>query len=433
MSGEFTGSGVVILGAGLAGLGCGGALPGSRLYEARAYPGGHVYSHELAGFFFDEGAHISHSKDPAFVDLITDTASDVVEIPKSTVRNHWNGYWTGYPVQNHLADLPAEVAADALFDLIAAHSEPRESAQNDYREWCEAQYGLTLTDQFYEAFTEKYWRRQTAELATDWVGGRLIPTDLRNVIRGAMGLEPDAQATFSTFRYPTTGGFFSFFKDLYSELDVAYGHRVVQIDPKHRTVAFENGRSVDFEHLASSIPLPDLVRMVKDVPESIRNAASRLHHTKLLCVNLVVSTDHPTDLHWAYIYDKSIEAARVSFPGNLSPASCPPGQMAVQAEVFRDHRESWDVGGLTSVTIDQLGSVLGFAPEQVVARDAVTVDHAYVISDHDRASAVRYIIGWLKQAGISTMGLYGTWEYMWSDRAFASGAQTASHIKERME
>ena len=45
---------VIILGAGLAGLGCARTLEGARIYEAAKHPGGHAFSHAVDGVFFDD-------------------------------------------------------------------------------------------------------------------------------------------------------------------------------------------------------------------------------------------------------------------------------------------------------------------------------------------------------------------------------------------
>ncbi len=431
MSSASLASETVVLGAGLAGLGFATELPGVRLFEAKRHPGGHAYSHQADGVFFDEGAHISHTKDATFRDLIHRAAGEVHTGLASSVRNRWNGVWTGYPVQNHLRDLPEEPRISALTDLILEQVDSAEETVSSYRDWCVRQYGEYLTDNFYEVFTTKYWRRSASELATDWLGGRLIPSDLPNIIRGAFSDQISDQATFATFHYPKRGGFFGFFEDLYSDLDIALGNKVVEIDLHRKTISFESGADEGFDRLATSIPLPTLINAIKDVPASVRDAAGQLHHTKMLCVNVIVERTDLTDSPWCYIYDHDIEPARISFPANLSPGSVPNGSSAIQAEIFRDETELWgDQDALAEATVQQLGDLLGFdAKRDVTTLHTVDVSHAYVISDHNRANAVDHILSWLSDQHISSMGLYGRWKYLWSDAAFRSGQQAAMSMK----
>ena len=59
---------VVILGSGMAGLGAAHALRqegvASRIFDRHSYAGGHTTSHVLDGFTFDEGPHVSFTKNP---------------------------------------------------------------------------------------------------------------------------------------------------------------------------------------------------------------------------------------------------------------------------------------------------------------------------------------------------------------------------------
>ena len=80
---------VIILGGGLSGLGCALTLPDSTIYEASDHPGGHGYSHKLNGFAFDEGAHICHSKDQGWLDLIFNSIKNSHYSQHSCVKNYW--------------------------------------------------------------------------------------------------------------------------------------------------------------------------------------------------------------------------------------------------------------------------------------------------------------------------------------------------------
>ncbi len=420
---------IVVLGAGLAGLGFAREIPTARIFEAKPHPGGHAYSHETAGVAFDEGAHISHTQDAEFRALINNAAGRVHDGQARSVRNYWQGHWTGYPIQNNLRDLPADLRVRALTDLVLAATQPAQPS--NYREWCLANYGSFLTDEFYEVFTTKYWRRDATDLATDWLSGRLIPSDLENIIRGAIGDDVADQSKFSSFQYPESGGFFGFFEQLYTDLDLSLGRAATEIDLNRSRLSFASGPDEHFEILASSIPLPALIDAIKDVPQSVKEAAKKLRHTKLRCVNLIVAGAELTDSPWCYIYDHEIDAARVSFPGTLAPASIPAGTTAIQAEVFRDALEPWgDRDVLAERTVSQMANLFGFDPaHDLRAVDVVDCSHAYVVSDHNRASAAAHILDWLETNNVYSMGLYGRWKYLWSDGAYRSGYETARNLK----
>lgn len=423
-------SNVVVLGAGLSGLGLARSFPGVRIFEAQSHPGGRAYSYPVDGVYFDQGAHISHTKKADFLELIYKQAGDVHQIEPSIVSNFWHQLWLTYPVQNHLNELPLDKRITALTDLIMAHIN-REHEQNaNYAEWCLSQYGQYLTQHFYRVFTEKYWRFDMEDLATDWLGGRLIPSVIANIIHGAFSSQKEKQASFAKFHYPTQGGFFSFFKALYDDIDVRYNERAVQLDVDSKEIIFESGRKDHYEILASSIPLPDIVAAIKEVPASIADAAALLRYTKLLCVNMIVRRPGISKNHWCYIYDHEINPARVSFPSNLSPNSITNDISTLQAEIFRRDDEDWDIDSLIGITVEQMAKLFKFdVNRELVSATPFVIPCAYVISDLNREASVTHILSWLREKDIFCMGLYGKWKYIWSDVAYYSGVETAKEIR----
>jgi len=421
---------IVVLGAGLAGLGFARSLPKASVFEAKDHPGGHAFSHDVDGCFFDEGAHISHTQDSRFLKLIYEQAGQVHQIAPSRVSNYWNGRWVTYPVQNHLYELPLKNRIPALLGLMAAHARPKRSLSN-YADWCKNQYGNYLSHHFYGVFTQKYWRMEMEELSVDWVEGRLIKSFLKNVVLGALMPQGEKQASFRRFHYPASGGFFGFFKPLYRTMKIHYGERAVEVDSQTKRITFESGRTEHYDALASSIPLPELIGIIKDVPSSVAEAAHSLKHTKLLCVNMVVNRPRLTPLHWCYIYDHDVEAARVSFPSNLSPGGVREGLSTLQAEIFRRFDEDWDTEALSRRTIRQMADLFGFDKKsELISVKPISIPYAYVISDKERERSVSHILTWLKKKDVVCMGFYGKWKHKWSDAAYSSGLEAAREISQ---
>ena len=78
--------------------------------------------------------------------------------------------------------------------------------------------------------------------------------------------------------------------------------------------------------------------------------------------------------------------------------------------------------------VADLAQLLKFGAADVVAAEIRCHPVSYVVSDLDRAAAVRHVRGWLRGRGIETAGLFGEWAYVWSDRAFAAGRALAEKM-----
>lgn len=396
------------------------------MFEAEGEPGGHARSHEFAGAWFDRGAHISHSQDPAWLALVG-ARTPLHEMTKSTVLNHKAGRWFAYPVQNHLADLPPADRAAALRDFLAAQEKYRGQVPNNYEEWCRFQYGDFLVEKFYRLYTAKYWHVPMAELATDWLGGRLLPSQVENIIAGAQGHQEEKQAVFRTFRYPRRGGFHAMHAHLAEGVDLRVNKRAVAVDAAKRRVRFADGTEESYETLVATIPLPHLAAMIPDAPADVRTAAGKLRALRQYNVNFVVDRPALSPANWFYIYDPDIAVSRVSFPFSLSGEDC--GRTAVQAEIYVPGESRPDEANLRDQALADLGRLLKFTGADVVAAEIQCCPVSYVVSDLARAPAVRHVRDWLRGRGIMTAGLFGGWEYLWSDRAFASGRALAETMR----
>lgn len=420
---------IIVLGAGLSGLGFSCTLRTAEqdfcVFEKENHPGGHAYSETIHGISFDQGAHISHSKNHEFLSMIHRNAIDVSCIAPSIVASHWQRRWIGYPVQNHLHSLPLKERIQALVGLLTAHLTPTRTAPVDYEEWCLSQYGHHLTHNFYRVFTHKYWRTPMNMLSTDWLGGRLLPSILPTIIKGAFHPQIEKQTVFTLFHYPTQGGFFSFFRPSYDNLPIHYGQDISLVDVESKYIESASGQKEYYDLLASSIPLNTLVGIIKDVPPEIREASALLLHTQLMCINIIL-TSAPVKYHWCYVYDEDIYPARISFPTNLTGNNT---LFALQAEIFRHSREEWSPEQLFATALPQLADLFHFNMHRdLVSATFQVVPYAYIISDHDRARHVATIHSWLKTKNIRCMGLYGNWKYMWSDVAYYSGVALAQQI-----
>jgi protoporphyrinogen oxidase len=213
---------------------------------------------------------------------------------------------------------------------------------------------------------------------------------------------------------------------LYAGIDLHLGMTAVRVDAARRRVAFADGLETGYDAMVSTIPLPELVRMIPGVPADIREAAGQLRALRQFCVNLVVEREALSPANWFYVYDPDIAVSRVSFPYSLSGETN--GRTAIQAEIFLPGDARADEAALRDQAVADLGRLLQFSPSDVAATEIRSYPYSYVVSDLNRAAAVRQVRDWLRGHDIETAGLFGSWHYVWSDRAFAAGSDLAELI-----
>jgi protoporphyrinogen oxidase len=406
------------------------------LYEKKPYYGGHTatYSFE-AGFVFDDGPHISFTKDRRIQDLLAASVGGEYQVIKAHVNNYWRGIWIKHPAPCNLHGLPVQLVEDIICDLVEARSAPAGEPRT-YADWLVATYGRTFAETFPMEYGLKYHTTAADTMTTDWLGPRLYVPQLREVLHGALVPSTPDVHYVGEFRYPTTGGFVSYLKPFAARTDLRLGHDLVRLDPAARTLHFANGTVAGYSRLISSIPLPELVRRIAGVPADVSDAASRLACSSCVIVNLGVARDDLSSAHWTYFYDRDLTMTRIAFPHMQSPNNVPPGHGSIQAEVYFSSKYRPCTAAPASFIDPVIGDLRRCGilrdDDRIVFRHAAWVPYANVIFDLERAPALSIVQGYLEELGIDCCGRYGEWGYHWTDEAFTSGERAAERALDRV-
>ena len=426
-----------ILGSGMAGFGATyrfreeGITP--DVYDKNAYPFGHTVSHEHAGagFIFDDGPHVSFTKDERIKQLFAGFVNDEYEEFSTYVNNWWRDRWIKHPCICNLHGLPVDIVTGCIGDFVKAQG-AEHGAINNYEDWLLASYGETYYRQFPHDYTIKYHTIDARNMSTEWVGPRLYQADIEEVVRGALSPETEDVHYIPGFRYPKSGGFQSYLKPFTEWVDIQLQHQVTRIDPQEKRLQFSNGKEIDYDFLISSIALPALVPMIAGVPQEVLDAAEKLAATSCVLVNIGIDNDTFTRAHWTYIYDMDYSFTRLSFPHNLSSSTCPEGCGAIQAEVYFSSKYKPMVGSpedyIEPVIADLRRCGLITDDDQILFKDANYAEYANVIFDLEREKNLAVVHGYLDEIGIRYCGRYGDWGYMWTDDSFKSGERAAQSV-----
>ena len=427
---------IAILGSGMAGLGASLRLREEGLnpvvFDMRSHYGGHTFSYvDARGFVFDEGPHISFTKNARIQQLFAKHVHGEFEALRARVNNYWRGAWIKHPAQCNLHGLPTDVVVRMLTGLIEAQYHDAGPIHN-YEDWLVASYGRPFAETFPMQYGRKYHTTEACNMSTDWLGPRLYKPSLQEVLTGALSPATADVHYVGDFRYPTRGGFVSFLKPLIDGLDLRLDHRLIRLDPKNRTLTFANGVTAAYQHLISSVPLPDLLPMIEGAPPDVVAAAGRLACSTCVLVNIGIDRPDISDWHWTYFYDDDFIFTRVSFPRLFSPNNVPPGAGSIQAELYYSDkykpldRPPEECLEITLTDLKRCGLVRD--TDRVLHTSVVVAKYANVIFDLERAEAVATVHGYLDEIGVRYCGRYGLWGYQWTDESFVSGEHAAQQV-----
>ncbi len=424
-----------IIGSGFAGMAAAHGLnrlgKPNTVYESKAQWGGHTHADNFDGFWFDEGPHLSFTKDTRVYDVFSEGAEQWEELP-ARVTNYFEGKWLTHPAQVHLYGLDADLITNCVVDLVETLQNPPDVV--NYEDWLVASFGRTFAETFPSRYTRKYWTLEPRDMSIDWVGSRMYPPKLNEVLKGA--LAPENKGDFhylKSFRYPSKGGYQSFMNKLAEGVQMQLNKEVVEVDVTAKTLRFADGTTASYENLVSTMPLDLLVPRItgREVPADVLAAANDLVCSSVVLVDIAVDRADLFDHEWYYVYDEDISISRVHFPHMLSPSMAPEGKGSVQAEIYYSRFKPLDVTleGAVERAIDEFirMGILRNRDEIIFAK-ARDIKYANVIFDHKRKPAVEKILPFIEECGIELAGRYGEWKYLWTDDSTLAGWNAAAKI-----
>jgi protoporphyrinogen oxidase/glycosyltransferase involved in cell wall biosynthesis len=326
-------------------------------------------------------------------------------------------------------DSGIELPAAARSALSCNRREPTNFEEFIYKVW-----GAGIAKHFAIPYNRKLWKVPLTDMETSWLGGRVPLPNLDEIIEGALRPVPTPMGPNARFGYPLRGGFqalMSAFVPLIKGT-IELNAEVVQISPKQHIVALADGRRFRYENLISTMPLPELVKLIGgEAPDDVQEAARGLRHISVRCVNLGVGREHLTEKHWIY-YPEDTVFHRIFVQGNASPYCNPPGGFGLTCEISysSDHPLPYEGQALIDRCVaDCIRVGMMRKDDTLITANQVDMPYAYVIYDHARARNVSIVKSWLAEYSIVLAGRYSEWEYYNSDHAFIAGKKAAETVK----
>lgn len=319
---------VCILGAGMTGLAA-GVVSGLPIYEAETVPGGIcssyymrpgdnrcLYNYPKDGnvYRFDVGGgHWIHSLDPLMVKFLSSFVSIKSYLRKSAVYFPDSKLVIPYPIQNNLRYLGPNIAMQALNDVVNVSL--ASSPIITMGDWLQARFGHTLCKLFFDPFHELYTAGLYNQIALQ--DPYKSPVDLPLVIQGAFEDVPNVGYNVK-FIYPVEG-LNVLAQRMAEKCQVHYGKRVVHIDVASKKIIFDDGSSLHYKSLISTLPLNRMIEMTELKIEDKPDPAS-----SVLVLNIGAQKGPccPNE-HWLYIPSSKSGFHRVGFYSNVDSSFLP--------------------------------------------------------------------------------------------------------------
>lgn len=410
---------VVIIGAGIAGLSAAWHLRRKgipcRVYEKETTVGGLCRSKCISGFTFDYCGHLLHFKRQETLKL-------VLALLGSNLRPHerhsWiylGGRYVRYPFQANLFGLPAAVVRDCLLGYIDARlEEVRRGCRQaeNFEQWITSTFGRGIARHFMLPYNRKFWTVDLGTMTCGWMDGFIPVPSLSQLLEGTLRESRRRYGYNATFWYPVKGGI-QVLADAFAAgvRDITLGCAVVRIDPRRKTIELSSGDVEHYDILVSTVPLPELPRIMPDLPENIRLQVGKLRWNSVFNLNIGTADSDREKRHWTYFPDRGIPFFRAgcfhAFSRHMQPRGC----SSLYVEASYSGRRTGRVDSRVPAMKKKLRELAVIRGGAVLAEDCNDIPYAYPIYDSNYEHARTSIIGYLARQGIVACGRYGSWQY----------------------
>ncbi|MDQ6663711.1 MAG: FAD-dependent oxidoreductase [Acidobacteriota bacterium] len=483
----------VVIGAGPTGLSAAYHLgENAVLLEQNSRVGGWCRSIEDKGFTFDHAGHIMFSNDAYVHQLYKMLVGENIHWQNREAWIYSKNVYTRYPFQGALYGLPPDVIKECIMGAVESRfggqkkiaaapasnghaktnghakaatdasackaesitdccadgilessaklvhsetSEPYTGEPRNFEEFIYKVWGAGIAKHFAIPYNKKLWAVPLSEMETSWLGGRVPLPDLEEMIEGALKPVGKPMGPNARFGYPLRGGFQSLMDGFLPNLkgQLRLNTTVAEISPSKHAITLKDGTTMSYQNLISTMPLPILIQsMGAEAPYAVREAAAKLRHVSVRCVNIGVGRENLTDKHWIYYPEDSV-FHRIFVQGNASPHCNAPGGFGLTCEITYSEYKPLPCDGeeLIQKCIQDCIKVGIFnADDKILTANQVDMPYAYVVYDHGRAQSVTMIREWLASQDIVLAGRYSEWEYYNSDHAFLAGKKAADKVIE---
>lgn len=419
---------ILILGAGLTGLSTAYHLEelGQTDYllaERQAVPGGLCASQTIRGFTFDYSGHLLHLHTPYGKKLVKRLLKDNLA---RCQRRAW--IYTGssripFPFQANLFALPPAQRQACVEGLLQAAARA-DSAPKNFEQWCLQAFGKPIYDLFLRPYNTKLWGCPPSELTCDWCGPFVPRPSRREILQSAQKPSRKHYGYNAYFYYPKQGGCGALAHALARRLNgLRTAMTVTQVDLKNKTVR-AGGKTISFDYLVNTLPLPLFLHLLKGQPR-LSALAATLKHTTVHVYNVAVKKQF-APFSWIYFPDPQDPFYRIGLQSGFSPANAPEGTGSLYIEVpgtlpHNRHTEKRIWKALIQKGIIDMHDEVLFSFWQ-------TLPYAYAVYDKRRSRTVGYVLQALAKQGCYCAGRYGKWEYSFMESSLLEGLALAKKL-----
>lgn len=422
----------VILGAGMTGLNSAYFLNKDYfLAEKENSVGGLAGSVVKNGYLFDYAEHFLRLPNKDTENFLKKIMGDKLFSQKLRSAVYFKNKYIPYPFQNNVRELPLNELKKCAKSLIENYFSrvKNKSDFGNFEEYIYYVYGEYIAQEFMIPYNEKIWAIEPCKMIANWFFNPelLKSLNLDQILNNILPL-PENQSKSEYIRwYSIKGGSQEIANSYLPYLNhLALNMEAIKINIEEKSVSFKDGHSESYNFLISTIPLPELLKLIHELPSKIEELIPKLKFNSVYCLNLCLNRDNKHKNHWIYFPQKDIPFSRLFFSNNFSKFNAPKGKGSCSALATYLQNSNFNFNEFKKESFQKLIE-LGFLKDDSEVNDIIplNIKYGFTLPTIGLEKYLDTIKDYLIRNNIYSIGRYGEWKYAGIEHAFEDGKKIA--------
>jgi protoporphyrinogen oxidase len=325
---------IAVVGAGPAGVTAAYELSKENisvdLYEASNSVGGMAKTIELWDQKVDIGPHRFFSSDPRVNKIWLEVTGKDYKMVNRLTRIYYKRRFYFYPLKvfNVLSNMGVWEATLCILSYLNIRLFPMKTEHN-FTNWVTNRFGKRLFSIFFKTYTEKLWGISCDILDSDFAAQRIKKLSLYEAVKNAIlgGKGNKHKTLVDQFAYPMEGTGMVYERMAKSitekgnSIHLKTPVKKVKIENNSVTgIELENGTTLSFDHVISSMPMTLLVSRIENLPEEVKLANSKLKFRNTIIVYVQIDGENLFPDQWLYVHSAEVLTGRITNFHNWVPS-----------------------------------------------------------------------------------------------------------------
>lgn len=403
---------IAIIGGGISGLSMANLLQKSNhvtVFERDSKPGGLIKCEVVNGnLYHTVGGHVFNSKRKDVLNWFWsffDCKKDFVSaIRNATISMPEYGN-IGYPIENHLYQLPKEVSSSIIKELVERRKIPKMDL-NSFEMFLQDQFGTILYEMYFRSYNEKIWKKPLNKIPLSWLEDKLPMPTVEDIMLNNIYRVEEQKMVHSSFFYAKKNGSQFLADVLAKHIGIKYNTEVMSLE-KDKGKWIVNGECFDKIIFCGNIKqLPALVNDSFELTDGMRLAIKDLEYHGTTSVFCKIDKN---PYSWIYMPSREYLSHRIICTGNFSQFNNVDRESLTATVEFTDY--------LAENEIRENLLKIPYNPQYITHK---YTEYTYPIQTDKTREMINSLKRILKLQNIYLLGRFAEWEYYNMDAAIGA-------------